>query len=280
MRKQSLFTLIIALISFSVLAQSELNAYKYVVIPIRYDFQKSDDAFQVNSLTKFLFEKEGFTAVLGADTYPDDLKVNNCLAVTARLVDNSSMFTTKMHYELVNCHNKVVYKTKEARSKTKDYKKAYHEAVRASLQDLKHFNYKYEPQTTTIEPAVTATVTQSVEKKPEVVSKTETTESTKVSTPSNTSEATITAATPVVTKKPEVKKEVNKNVLYAQEIANGYQLVDSTPKVVYKAFATSVKDVYIIQDGNGIIYKNGDTWVAEYYEGDTLIQKELNIKLL
>ncbi|GAB1307628.1 hypothetical protein KH5_03110 [Urechidicola sp. KH5] len=280
MRKQTFLSLIIGLISFNVLAQSELNAYKYVVVPIRYDFQKKDDAFQVNSLTKFLFEKEGFATVLSSDTFPDDLKVNNCLAVTARLIDGSSMFTTKMHFELVDCNNKVVYTTKEARSKEKDYKRAYHAAVRASLQDLNQLNYAYESETISLEPSVTAKVTQSSEAT-RTVSKNVNIVANKNETPPNNStmsSASVTA--PVIVKKPEVKKQVDKNVLYAQEIENGYQLVDSTPKVVYKAYGTSIKDVYIIKDGNGIIYKNGTVWVAEYYEGDTLIQKELNIKLL
>ena len=73
--------------------------------------------------------------------------------------------------------------------------------------------------------------------------------------------------------------KVDTNVLYAQEITNGYQLVDSTPKVVYVALKTSMKDVYMIKGSNGTISKKNGVWVAEYYEGDTLIQKELNIKL-
>lgn len=68
--------------------------------------------------------------------------------------------------------------------------------------------------------------------------------------------------------------------MYAQPIANGYQLVDSTPRVVYIALATSVKDVYLIKGKNGTIYKEGNNWVAEYYEDDQLVKKVLTIKLM
>ena len=79
---------------------------------------------------------------------------------------------------------------------------------------------------------------------------------------------------------PAVMESVDSNVLYAQEITNGYQLVDSSPKVVYIAMATTMKDVFIIKNSNGVIYKKEGSWVAEYYEGEKLVRKILNIKLM
>lgn len=40
-------------------AQESLNGYKYVVVPEKFDFLKSEDLYQINSLTKFLLNKEG-----------------------------------------------------------------------------------------------------------------------------------------------------------------------------------------------------------------------------
>lgn len=34
-------------------AQESLNGYKYVVVPEKFDFLKSEDLYQINSLTKF-----------------------------------------------------------------------------------------------------------------------------------------------------------------------------------------------------------------------------------
>ena len=40
-------------------SQTNLNNYKYVIVPKKYDFLKEEDQFRLNGLTKFLFEKYG-----------------------------------------------------------------------------------------------------------------------------------------------------------------------------------------------------------------------------
>ncbi|MCB0475188.1 MAG: hypothetical protein KDC69_05900, partial [Flavobacteriaceae bacterium] len=67
-------------------------------------------------------------------------------------------------------------------------------------------------------------------------------------------------------------------LLYAQQIPNGYQLVDSTPRIVYILLNTGDKNVFIIKDKNGTLTGSGDKWIANYYEGDVLVKKELQIK--
>ncbi|MGB5461331.1 MAG: hypothetical protein WBM85_15340, partial [Eudoraea sp.] len=69
-------------------------------------------------------------------------------------------------------------------------------------------------------------------------------------------------------------------VLYAQQILNGYQLVDSTPKIRLKIYSTSVPEVYIGANdkGNGIVYKRGSQWYFEYYVSDKLEVEEFAIK--
>ena len=59
---------LILLFSSSVLfAKKGLNSYKYVLVPNQYEFQKSEDQYQINSLTKFLFDKEGFTVLSSSE---------------------------------------------------------------------------------------------------------------------------------------------------------------------------------------------------------------------
>lgn len=70
-------------------------------------------------------------------------------------------------------------------------------------------------------------------------------------------------------------------LLYAQEIENGYQLVDSTPKIRMKLMKTSQADRYIVLvDGNtrGMLYQQGDSWIHEYYEEGNLRTERLRIK--
>lgn len=137
-------------------AQSELDGYKYIIVPKKFDFLKEEDKYSVNSLTKFLFEKKGFTTIFNDGTYPSDLIVNPCLALTAHVDEDSGLFTTKLIIELVDCHNKTVYSSGEGKSKEKDYQKAYHEALRGSFVSIEALNYSYNPSSNmsnTIAPA-------------------------------------------------------------------------------------------------------------------------------
>ena len=257
------------LCSLSIFAQKSLNDYKYVIVPIKYEFQKSEYSYRINSLTKFLFEKEGFTVIMSDDNYPVDLSANHCLALTAKLNNKSNMLMTKLYYDLIDCNNEIIYSTNLAKTKEKDFERAYNIAIRKTFEDIKTQNYKYEPSVTTTEVVTVAAVTTT----PKVETTQTKVEPTVANKTTHKKEVAV-VATPVAV------KEVNTDVLYAQEIVNGYQLVDSTPKVVYIALKSSIKDVYLIKDTNGIIYKNNGVWIAEYYQGDDLVQKELNIKLM
>lgn len=125
--------------------KNNINSYKYIVVPSQYEFQKNEDAYQVNSLTKFLFNKEGFTVYMTNETIPEELAKNSCMALRAMVVNNSGMFSTKMQLKLVDCYNNVIYLTEEGNSREKDYKRGYHEAIREAFEEIKTLNYKYQP---------------------------------------------------------------------------------------------------------------------------------------
>ena len=60
--------------------------------------------------------------------------------------------------------------------------------------------------------------------------------------------------------KPEIVNTVaeistESGVLYAQPTANGYQLVNSIPKVIYILNKTNTTDVYLIEGQDGVVYK-------------------------
>ena len=77
---------------------------------------------------------------------------------------------------------------------------------------------------------------------------------------------------------PVIKKSKTSNILYAQITDNGFQLMDKTPMVVYKIKRTGLNNVYLVDGKNAIIYKNGESWMLEYYQNNTLKQDVLNIK--
>ncbi len=149
MRKKIFSILILIMCISKSFSQIELNSYKYVIVPNSYNFLKGvEDKYQLNSLTKFLFEKYGFAAMFEDADYPDDLLGNPCLAVTADINNQSKMFMTKLIVELKDCHNKVVFTSLEGKSKEKEYKKTYQEALRNAFVSIEVLDYKYDANTT------------------------------------------------------------------------------------------------------------------------------------
>ena len=136
--------LIIALMSINLNAQS-VNDYKYVIVPEQFDFLKSPDQYQVNSLTKFLFNKYGFEAYLKRDQKPYNKLTDSCKILYANVTGKATFIKTTLEVTLKDCNDQVIFKTSEGRSKNKDYKKAYHAALREAFYDIEALKYSYDP---------------------------------------------------------------------------------------------------------------------------------------
>lgn len=80
----------------------------------------------------------------------------------------------------------------------------------------------------------------------------------------------------------EMKMEstVAATVFFAQPIPNGFQIVDTTPKVVMKLFKTSVSNFYIAQKDSlqGVVFNKNNQWYFEYYQNDKLVSEKMEIK--
>ncbi len=137
-----LITIFFTTLSFS---QSKLNNYKYILVPTQFEFQRSPDIHQINSLTKFLFNKAGFKAFLTNESFPNDLAKNRCEALTTRILNKPSLLSVRVTIELVDCNNTIVFTTRQGKSRLKDYRKAYNEAIRAAFKDIENANYHYKP---------------------------------------------------------------------------------------------------------------------------------------
>jgi len=268
----------------SVFSQTSINNYKYVIVPNQFHFLSSQDKYQLNSLTAFLFEKYGFSVLMAGSEYPTDLKANRCLALQADVIKDSGIFKTELIIELQDCHDKVVFTSAPGESRKKEFKVAYNLALRDAFTDVKALNYSYEPSTdiTSIQtspsqnnvPAQEAKEIEDLKKQIQDLKKEKATEVTEVPTPESAK------PNPAAHKDSEALAVIEgaSNVLYAQETANGYQLVDSAPKVVYRLKRTHVKDTFLVEGHSALVYKKANDWVIEYYSGDTLQQEVLNIK--
>lgn len=268
MIKKTVYTFIFFM-SISLFSQKEkLNNYKYIIVPEKFDFAKSADQYQTSSLTKFLLKKQGFTAFLSNENFPNDLTSNRCLALTANVKEDSGLFNTKTFVEFTDCYKKVVYTTQIGKTKEKEYRRAYHESIRGAFKSLSDFTHSYTPDTKTKKIIEDVVEDQKIKK-----------DAVKVATPPKV------VATPVIKK--EIKKEVkkqkpvisnNSDVLYAQPKNNGFQLINTKPEVVFVVLKTNTKNLFIIKGKNGILHKVGEKWVAEYYVNQQFITKEYQIK--
>ena len=68
-------------------------------------------------------------------------------------------------------------------------------------------------------------------------------------------------------------------LLYAQPIATGFQLVDSSPKVVYKLVSTSSPLCFIAYKGDlqGVLLLKNDEWFFEYYASGQLNSQRVGV---
>ncbi|MDD7886421.1 hypothetical protein [Flavivirga sp. 57AJ16] len=288
--KTKFFSVIIACFMVTtVFSQSNLNDYKYVIVPNKFDFLKEKDQYQLNSLAQFLFEKYGFEALMEGSTYPEDLARNRCLALRSDVIKDPGMFKTKLTVALKDCNDQLIYTSELGVSREKDYARSYAGALRAAFKSIEALNYKYVPNENT-----TALQTPRTDVKNEVTQEIEQLKQ-EIQNLKKEKEAEIVANEPKAIEPesktevvvPSIKKEntmgagieeVLSGVLYAQEIENGFQLVDSSPKVVYRIKQTKLDHVFLVENASAIIYKKGDSWVIEYYSNNILKQEVLNIK--
>jgi hypothetical protein len=274
----------------SVFSQTNLNSYKYIIVAEKFDFLKESNQYRLNELAEFLFEKYGFEAVIEGEDYPNDLLMNRCSGLKANVLKDSGMFKTRLTVQLKDCNDRIIYTSEVGESREKEFERAYSDALRNAFNSIQALEYKYEPSNTD-----DIAVLQEVETKSEVAKEIQelkeeiqNLKKEKEIVAVEKIEQKVEPVTPIPVKVIEVEegvtvkapavKEASINVLYAQAIENGFQLVDSTPKVVYKIKRTGIQDVYLIEGKNATLYKKGADWIIEYYENDILKQEVLNIK--
>lgn len=227
-------------ISLTASAQKVLNNYKYVIVPIRYDFLQGDNRFRLNTITKFNLAKIGFLPFYENENLPNEAGGDRCNKLFVDVEKENSLLATKLVIVFRDCNNKEVYRTEPGKSTVKEYETAYPEALEKAFAQLYNYGYNYSG------PAIV----------------------------SNTTAAVSTA--PKSSAAPEDAAEM----LFAQPIPNGYQLIDKTPKVVLKIFKTSQPDYFTAQSEtiNGAVIKKNGEWILEYYKDEKLVSEKLLIK--
>jgi hypothetical protein len=234
----------------SLAAQTDLNQYKYVSVPDRFDFMKTNDQYQISSLTQFLLNKKGFNVLESIENYPSDLASNSCLLLDMNIEKIKGFLKTKLEVQFINCKKEVVFRSAIGISKEKDFKMAYHQALRAAFDSIEGLNYNYEASATI---DISAPIETSTAVIPKPI----------VQTPS----APLVAARVDSVDSPELPKTLIVSTAY------GYDITDANGRVLYSIHPTMEEGIFIIDKLPGIAYKRGKRWVREYVlEKKTVIE--------
>jgi len=223
-----------------------INNYKAVIVPLQFDFIQKNNQYRLCTLSKINLTNAGFTVFYANEILSKEYN-DRCELLYYDIVKENAFLATKFHIELKDCSGNLIYKSETSYTKEKETELAYSKALDGAFESIYKLNYNYEKIPVT--PPVVAL-------KNEVVPV--------VSSPVSTA---------------IIEKSVS-NLVYAQATQNGYQLVDASPKVVYKLYKTSRSDLYIAMKGNsqGVFIQKDNQWYFDYYENEKLVSEKVVVK--
>jgi hypothetical protein len=245
------FLFFFALLTSFSFAQS-LNDFRAVIVPLKFDFQKKTNEYRLSTLTKFNLNKAGFEAFYAEEPNAYD----KCSLLYIDVINMKAFLATKMYFVLKDCTGKEIFKSSIGYTKEKDYQLAFTEALNEAFNSLYAMKYKYVPGAT---PVVTTTAT---------------------AVPTPMSVPVVPSVSAPVSSVVPTNVAANTMVYYAQPTTNGYQLVDTTPKVVMKLYKTSKNDFFTaVRDGvQGALLLKDNEWYFEYYQNEQLLSEKIAIK--
>lgn len=258
MKTRILFLMLfIASYSFS----QSVNDYKGVIIPMKYDFQKSENQYRLQTLTKVNLQKAGFQSFYTTESIPAEFN-DRCDLLYIDVKKESGFLTSKLYIIFKDCYGAIIFQSAIGKSREKEFDKAYADALNdafISVYNLK-YNYSGTKARTKSAPVPASVPVVSVPATPAIV-------------------------VPVVTSKNDannLKTSENNSavLLYAQPTSYGYQFIDSEPKVVMKVYKTSNPASYMATKGSvqGVLVSKDNQWFFEYYQNDQLISEKIDVK--
>lgn len=249
---KKLFLFFLLLVSSFGIAQS-LNDYRTVVVPLKFEFLKSDNQYRIATLSKFNLNKVGFDVYYSNQVVPNT--IDRCAVLNYDIVKESGFLTTKLFVTFKDCYGKIVYQSEVGMSREKEFQLAYTDALNKAFASIYELEYQYNGGTNVAvveKPVKVEKVKQSV------------------------------SVIDVVTNEVVVNNVIDPNeLLFAQPLAGGnYQLIDSKPTVIMKIYKTSDANSFLAQKGNqqGVLIKKENQWFFEYYQNDQLVSEKINVK--
>jgi hypothetical protein len=239
-----------------------VNNYKAVIIPMKYDFLKSENQYRLQTITKMNLQKAGFQAFYTTETMPAEFN-DRCDLLYIDVKKENAFLVTKLYITFKDCFGTIIFQSAIGKSREKEYSLAYADALNEAFLSVNALQYKYNGTKAGSKSAAVPAVPAPV--------------------------AVVPAATTPAVVVPVANKEVNDlktsqnysaDLLYAQPTSYGYQLIDSEPKVVMKVYKTSNPASYMAAKGSvqGVLVAKDNQWFFEYYQGDKLISEKINVK--
>ncbi len=233
-----------------------INDYKAVIIPLKYDFLKSENQYRLQTLTKLNLVKAGFQAFYSNESIPAEFN-DRCSLLYVDVKKESAFLMTKLFIMFKDCYNTIIFQSEIGKSREKEFQTAYFEALNSAFQSVYDLQYKYSPSSNVdlvlkrianLETIPIAMVSEKV-------------------------------ATNSINDAKVIEGKIS-NLLYAQPTSYGYQLIDSEPKVIMKVYKTSNSASFMATKGSvqGVLVAKDNQWFFEYYQNDQFISEMINVK--
>ena len=175
------------------------------------------------------------------DEFPKELAENRCLALTVNAIENNNVFLTRINIELIDCYNKSILLSDLGTSREKEYQKAYTEAFRNALTNLKgQLNIK------------------------------------RTSAKSTVLIDNMVATTPVS----KTNTIIDVSQLRALPTETGYNLINHTNNIVLILHSTSLENVFIASKDifKGVLIKKNSGWFFEYDFDGKVYSEKIEVK--
>ncbi|WP_222984910.1 hypothetical protein [Flagellimonas meishanensis] len=282
-------------IGISGTVNGQLNSYKYIIVPKKFEAFNSENLHMTSTMVKHYFTQYGFNAIYD-DAIQVDLVEEPCLALTAELLDFSTLFSTKTFIVLTDCNGKEIFRTIEGRSKEKEYRDAYKEALEESFISFAGMDYRYTPKEKK-ETKSKNDETITISFKDDIKSVGNAPNPKVVEQKATPKEQFYKSKEPIGSNmvKAEPVEEINEeqapvlslskdfrlgDQMVAQSVENGYHLMDNASNVILKLQETSMQDIFLTdyKGNNAVVFKKDDKWMLEYAENGEKRLEELNIK--
>ena len=265
MKTRILFLMLfIASYSFS----QSINDYKGVIIPMKYDFLKTENQYRLQTITKINLQKAGFQAFYATEAIPSEI-MDRCSLLYVDVKKENAFLVTKLYVVFKDCYGAEVFKSAIGKSREKEFETSYSEALNDAFLSVYALQYKYNgntnfsPKTGITAQSIPAVVAPAV-----------------AAIPAAAVVAVPVAAATVLKNEPTISENKSAGLLYAQPTSYGYQLIDSEPKVVMKVYKTSNPASYMATKGSvqGVLVSKDNQWFFEYYQNDKLVSEKIDVK--